>query len=489
MGDPLICVFDCGTTGTRTIIFDINGKEISKAYEEYPIIKQPVGISEQDPIIWWNAIKNTCNKAIKNINIDDIVGISADFHRATFTFIDKNKKILHPALTWMDEREVTDMKVFLEEGRLRLSSAKLMWFKNNKPELFNKIYKVIFPDTYTYMKLCGNDLFITDPTNGIYGIMNKETLKWDENLAEQYGLPVQIWPELHTPGEIIGELTSEAAKELGINRNIPIILGGGDQQCAALGLGVVNKGQVKITSGTGTFVDYITGDKPIQPVGDVPIFPLPHVIKGKWIIEGTMPGTGTMYQTYAKNFSQLQIKQCEEKDINIYDILTEEAKEAPPGSNGLLFIPLYIFRKGTIHGLGWHHTRAHFARAIMESAALSAQMYLNLLEGIVGIKTTEVRSDGGAMNSDLWAQIFADVINKKILIPEVKDGAALGAAILGFYGSKMYNSLDEAIEKMVRFEKEFNPIKTNSKIYKKLIRIFMPTVLEINDKKRVTKNL
>lgn len=489
IGEPLICVFDVGTTGTRSIIFDINGKAISKAYEEYEIPKQPVGISEQDPLIWWNAIKNTCNIAIKSVNVEEIVGISADFHRATITLMDKNGGILHPALTWMDEREFTDFRGFVEEGGLRVSIPKLLWIKNNRPELFSKAYKAIFPDTYTYMKLCGSEVCITDPTNGIYGIMNKETFKWDEDLAEEYGLPVELWPELHAPGEIVGELTGEAAEKLGLTKNISIILGGGDQQCAALGLGVINKGQAKITSGTGTFVNYITGDKPIQPVGDFPIFPLPHVVKGQWILEGTMPGTGTMLQTYAKNFSQLQIKQCEDINKSVYDVLSEEAENAPPGSNGLLFIPLYYFRKGTIHGLGWHHNRAHFSRAIMESAALSAQMYLNLLEGIGGSKTTEVKADGGGMNSDFWAQMFADVLNKKVLVPEVKDGAALGAAILGFYGSKSFNVLGNAIEKMVRFEKEFNPIKANVKIYKKLSRIFMSTVLDINDKKRVTKNL
>lgn len=479
-------VFDVGTTGTRTVVFDINGKELIKVYEEYPESKQPVGVSEQDPNIWWNAIKNTCSIVTKKVNPKDIIGISASFARATVTIISESGKILHPALTWMDDRELADAKGFNEELVWRNSIPKLLWLKKNKPDLFDKASKIISPDSYIYLKLCGE--FVTDPTNGINGIMNLKTLQWDDKLADAYEIPTDLWPEIHTPGEIIGELSTEAAGVLGLRQNTPIILGGGDQQCSALGQGVIEKGQAKSTQGTGTFVDYVI-DEPIKAAGDIPIFTFPHVIKGKWVLEGVMPGTGTMFRTYAKNFSQLQIKQSEEENTNVYDILTQEAREAPPGSNGLLFLPLYIFRKGTIHGLGWHHNRSHFSRAIMESAALSAQMYLGMLEAIGGSKVTEVKSDGGAMNSDLWAQIFADVMGKKILIPEIKDGAALGAAILGFYGLKKYNNINVAIEKMVRFEKEFNPIKDNSKVYKKLNRIFMSALLDLNDKKRVTKDL
>ena len=482
----LICVFDVGTTGTRTMIFDTNGKEIARAYEEYPVVEHPIGISEQDPITWWNAVKSTCNQIVKSRVIDpnDIIGISATFQRATTTIIDINGEVLHPALTWMDEREETKFEGIAEEGRRII--PKILWLKNNESELYNKTFKIISTDSYIYMKLCG--ACVTDPTNGIYGILNMDTLKWDAGLADLYEVPLNLWPELHTPGEIIGKLTDEAAKSLGLNPNIPIIMGGGDQQCAALSLGVINKGQAKVTFGTGTFVDLIV-DGPIKPAGDVPIFSLPHVIKGKWFIEGTMPGTGTALKWFKNNFSQLQVKESEELNRNIYDILTKEAENISPGSAGLLFIPLYIFRKGTIHGLSLNHTRGHMIRAIIESAVLSAQMYLNILEGMAKVKIDELRVDGGGMNSAFWAQMVADVMNKKVMIPEIKDGAALGAAILGFYRLGKYNSIEDAIEKMVRFTDVKNPNKENSKIYKKLNRIFLTALLETNEKKRVTKNL
>jgi len=484
----LMCVFDVGTTGARTIIFDMKGNDIARAYEGYPVIKQPVGISEQDPLIWWNAIKNTCNRAVKNggININDIIGIAPTFHRLTTTLIDKNFEVLHPALTWMDEREISDTKALQEKDGLRRAIPKIMWFKTNKPDLFNKTYKIVFPDSYIYMKLCGE--CVTDPSNGIWGFLNMDTLQWDEDLADSYNIPLDLLPELHTPGELVGELSNKAAGELGLKQNTTIILGGPDQQCAALGLGVINKGQAKITTGTGIFVDLIV-DAPFPSVGDIPIFSIPHVIKGKWMIEATMPGTGTIFEWFKDNFSQWQIKESERQNFDVYDALTAEAEEVPPGSEGLLFIPLYVFRKGTIHGLGWNHTRAHVIRAIMESAALSAQMYLHLLEGMAKIDVKELRVDGGAMNSSFWAQIFADVTNKDIKIPAIKDGAALGAAILGYYGSNKYNSIEEAIDKMVNFIDTKSPIRENAKIYKKLNRLFMPNVLETLNKKRITKNL
>ncbi|MHA1197223.1 MAG: FGGY-family carbohydrate kinase [Promethearchaeota archaeon] len=486
MGDPLTCIFDVGTTGARTVIFDTNGKEIAKAYEEYPSVKQPVGISEQDPKIWWNAVKHTCNEVVKKINPNDIVAITATFLRETLTFLDKDLNVLHPAMTWLDEREETSAKDWTKEDGLRRAIPKVLWMKKNKPEIFNNCFKLAFVDTYFFVKMCNE--VVTDPTNAIFAILNFDTLSWDENLSDRYEIPVDMWPDIKFPGDVVGELNTEAASELGLPNNLPVIMGGGDQQCAALGLGALNPGQAKITMGTGTFVDYIV-EKPIKPAGDIPIFTFPSPVKGLWMIEGAMPGTGTIMKWFKDNFSQLQVKECIEKNQDVYALLSSEAEKIPPGSEGLLFIPLYVFRKGTIHGLGLNHTRAHMIRAIMESAALSAQMYLQMLEAMGGGKVSEVKADGGAMNSSLWAQILSDITGKTVLIPEVKDGAALGAAILGFVSQKIHVNIEKAVDSMVRFVDKKEPIKANAKPYKKLNRIFMPALLEIYDKKRVTKDL
>ncbi len=482
----LACVFDVGTTGARTFIFDIKGKLIAESCEEYTITKQPKGISEQDPLIWWNAIKRTCNDVVKKININDIIGIAASFQRQTVTFLDNKGTVLHPALTWMDGREETSAKNWATEEGVRRTIPKILWIKKNKPDLFKKISKISYADTYIYNRLC--NVIATDPINGILGILDFNTLKWDESLAEHYEIPIDLWPDVYFAGEVLGELSTVAAKELGLKKNIPIYMGGGDQQCSALGLGVIETGQAKITIGTGTFVDYVT-DKRIKPSEGAPIFSYPSIIKNKWNIESAMFGAGSTLKWFKDNFSQLQDNQSSEGKKNVYDMLANEASTIPPGSEGLLFIPLYMFRKGTIHGLGWNHTRAHFIRAIMESACLGAHMCLKMLEDVGGRKVSEVRADGGAMNSPLWAQILADVTSKKILIPEVKDAAALGAAILVFHNSKRYESLDNAITNMIRFTDVKEPIKQNEMVYKKLYRAYAQELVDIDEKKRVTGNL
>jgi len=437
-------------------------------------------------LIWWNAIKRTCNTAVKKVNINDIIGIAVTHQRQTVTFLDKEGKVLHPALTWMDGREENTAKDWLSDEGMRRTVPKVLWIKKNKPEIFKKISKIAFTDTYIYNRLC--NITACDPTDGVMGILNYNTLKWDENLAKHYEIPIELWPEVYFYGEFIGELSNVAANELGLKQNTPIFMGGGDQQCAALGLGVIKTHQVKVTIGTGAFVDYVT-DKRVKPSEEAPVFSYPSVIKGKWNIEGAISGAGSTLKWFKDNFSQLQVKQSSEGKKNVYDMLANEASTVPPGSEGLLFIPLYMFRKGAIHGLGWNHTRAHFTRAIMESACLGAQMCLQIQEIVGGKEVTDIRADGGAMNSPLWAQMLADVTSKKILIPEVKDAAALGAAILVFYNSKKFLSIDKAITNMIRFTDVKEPNIQNVSVYKKLYSFFVQAFIDIDEKKRVTGNL
>ena len=363
MSEKIILIFDVGTTGTRTIIFDINGNEIGRAYEEHPREKQTQGVSEQNPQIWWNAIKSTCKNAVKISKIDpkELVGISACFFRATTAAIDKKGNVLYPAITWMDERKSESAeKHYNLIGELRRAINKILWIKDNKPEIFEKTYKFVQPDSFIYKKLA--DVFATDYSNAAYGVLDYNTLKLSHELSDQFGIPMDKWVDIYEAGKVIGELTAEAASDLNLSKGIPIIMGGADQQCAALGLGT-KIGEIKATTGTGTFVDAVTK----EPVYDKTqnLFTIPHVIKGQWVLEGAMPGTGAAMQWFRDNFSEKQCIEAEAKNLDPYKLIEDEAKDVPAGSGGLLIIPLYSFTKATVHGLGFGHSRNFWIKAIM----------------------------------------------------------------------------------------------------------------------------
>ncbi|NVM02514.1 MAG: hypothetical protein HWN67_09280 [Candidatus Helarchaeota archaeon] len=483
MDGNLILIFDVGTTGTRTIIFDVQGNEVGRSYKEYPKEKQPPGVSEQDPKIWWNAIKNTSANAIKAAKIapKDLVGISACFFRATTAAIDKDGNVLYPAITWMDERKSESAEKHADLiGELRRAINRILWIKDNKPDIFEKTYKFIQPDSFIYKKLA--DTFATDYSNAIYGILDYDTLKLSTDLSDQFGIPLDKWVDVYESGKVIGELTSEAASELNLPKGLPIIMGGADQQCAALGLGTMI-GEIKATTGTGTFVNAVT-EKPVFDKTNV-LFTLPHVIKGEWVLEGAMPGTGAALRWFRDNFSERQCIEAELQNIDAFKLLEEEAKEVPAGSGGLLIIPLYSFMKATIHGMGFGHSRSFWIRAIMESAALSMRLYLSFIEPMTQ-RIKELKIDGGATKSDLWTQIQADVTGKTVLIPKVVDGAAMGAAILGFLGTKNYGTVDDAVKNMVKYVDKKEPNPANKKVYKKLFRVFESETITLHGKKRIT---
>ncbi|MHA1380761.1 MAG: FGGY-family carbohydrate kinase [Candidatus Helarchaeota archaeon] len=483
MSNNPILIFDVGTTGARSIIFDVNGNEIARSYVEYPKEKQPPGVSEQDPQMWWEAIKTTCKDVVKIARIvpKDLVGISACFFRATTAAIDKEGNVLYPAITWMDERKSESAeKLYDSIGELRRAINKILWIKDNKPDIFEKTHKFIQPDSYIYKKLAG--VFATDYSNAAYGVLDYDSLKLSDELTEKFGIPMDRWVDVHESGKVIGELTSDAANELGLTKGIPIVMGGADQQSAALGLGTMI-GEIKATTGTGTFVDAVT-EKPVYDQSQN-LFTLPHVVKGQWVLEGAMPGTGAALNWFRDNFSEKQCIDAEAKKVSAFKILEEEAENVPAGSGGLLIIPLYSFMKATVHGLGFGHSRGFWVRSIMESAALSIRLYLGFIEPMTN-KVKSLKIDGGSARSDLWTQIQADVTGKTVLIPKVIDGAAMGAAILGYLGTGNFGTIGDAVKNMVKFIGKKEPNPANKKIYKKLFRVFETETITIHQKKRIT---
>ena len=469
MSDRLFAVFDIGTTGTRSVIVDEEGLEVSKAYEEYPPKPQTVGIHEQVADTYWRASANTMQRALAGCKHgpDAIVGVVVSTARDSITPIDKNGKALAPTVTWIDSRKTAKSMEMAEEIGQRNAVRKLMWFSENRPDLFKQSYKWPHIDALINNRLCGE--VVSSPGEARFGPFDFETLQWSEELCEAAGIPIDKLAEIKNSGTTIGEIHSEAAKATSLRKGTPVILGSGDQQCAALGMGVIESGKVKATTGTGTFV--ITHLDEYMEEAFV-MYCHPSAIPGKWILEGVTPGTGLTYKWYRDNYCEPEMALAAQTEKDVYQIIEASAASVPPGSDGLVMFPFMAYNLGILYNLGFGHTKAHVARAILEANGYTIAFYLEMMEGMLDLEFNEILIGGGGANSPLWRQIMADCVNKTTVLPKVRDSTVIGAAVLGTVGTGIYGGFREAIDNMVHIEERREPIPENVAVYKKQYKVY-----------------
>jgi sugar (pentulose or hexulose) kinase len=477
-------VFDVGTTAAKTIIFDAHGFIVGKTYQEYPTETPSPGIVEQNPEDWWMAIKASAKKALDSSKIDlkAVAGIGVTTQRATVAPVDKNAEVLYPAMTWMDARSSPSADALSEHYPQRGTISKILWLKDNSPGIFKKAYKFITVDAYIYYKLTGN--FVSDFTNSAYGPLDLRKLKWSHEISDAAKIPIEKFPSLLSAGKIAGELLPKAASEVGLAAETPVVVGGGDQQCSVLGLNAISPGIIKATTGTGTFINAVI-DEPIFDLYDplTRTFCIPHVIPNKWAFEAVLPGTGLTYRWFRDQFSLQEAETARSVGVDPYDIINLEAASVKPGSDGLIVVPLFMFSRGIVWGLSFSHTKAHLARAILESTGYGMNFFIEVLKG-QGIEVSEIRVDGGGARSSLWRQIQADITGKPIVLTRViEDASALGAAVLTSYGVGLHKTIDEAIATMVKVTEKIAPIPENcevyNRIYPKFVDMFLQAATEI----------
>jgi sugar (pentulose or hexulose) kinase len=465
----MYAVFDIGTTGARSVIVDEEGRELSKAYEEYPQKPRTLKTHEQLAEVFWRTSANTMQRAIAGCNhgSEAIVGTIVATTRDCITPVDKEGKPLAPTVTWIDNRSSSKSKEMAEEIGPRKSVNKMMWFIENQPDLFKKAYKFISLDAFINHRLCG--VMTSSPADARYGPIDHETLTWSEELCEATGIPIDKLASITDAGKLIGEVSAEAAKATSLRKGTPIIMGSGDQQCSALGTGVITPGKVKATTGTGTFV--ITHiDEFIE--NPYVMFSNPAAIPGKWILEGAVPGTGLAYKWYRDNYCEAEKAIAAQTEKDVYQIIETSAASVPSGSDGLIVFPFMAYNKGIFYNLGFAHTKGHVARAIMEANGYAIRMYLEMMEGMLDIEFDELLIDGGGANSPLWRQIQADCTNKTAVLPKSRDSTVIGAAILGTIGTGVYGSFSEAVQNMLHIEERREPIQENIEVYNKLYGTF-----------------
>ena len=482
---PYLIGIDIGTTAAKTLVVSEAGDVCASASVEHPLHAPHPNWSEQNPEDWWRATEQSIRAALAQANISprELKGLGLTGQMHGLVLLDKDGAVLRPAILWNDQRTGAECEWITQRlGFARLmelvcnpalpgfTAPKIIWVREHEPEIYAQVAHVLLPKDYIRYRLTGEFATeVSDASGTLLLDVRKRT--WSDEMLRALDLPREWLPACYESPIVSGRVTARAAEATGLPVNLPVVGGGGDQAAQAVGSGIVRNGLVSATIGTSGVVFAHTDDLRAEPQGRLHAFC--HAVPGKWHVMGVMLSAGGSLRWFRDALGQSEKSVAELLGRDPYELLTVEAGRAPPGSEGLVFLP-YLTGERTPHpdpnargafvGLTLRHNKAHMTRAVLEGVAFGLRDSLELLQEL-GQPVTQVRVSGGGARSALWQQILADVFGVELVTVNVTEGAAYGAALLAGVGAQVYPTVEEACERIVRITHRVEPIPENGARY------------------------
>lgn len=490
MGNELVIGVDISTTSTKAIIYDQKGKEIATGRSEYKVLRPRPGWSEQKAEWWWEAFCQACRQAVSHpqVKAESLRAIGITHQRQTFVPVDSQMKPLRDAILWNDTRcgkqaEWATQKLGIGKIYERTglppgtwSLYKTIWLKEKEPDVFKATCKFLMVPDYVIYLLTG-EIATSSGTAALTGgldITNPD--KWAEDVMETYGVPLNKWvTPILSGGEVVGRVSSSGEKATGLPKGLSVVLTAGDQPCGTLGVGITEPGIMGINGGTSCCSEVYTPELPMNPSMSyfIEVSPL-----GGYLPESAVnSGVSALMSWYRDNFAYEEQQRVKKSGEDVWDIIYNQAKDVPAGSLGLMVVPFFqgalapywdIRSRGVIAGFLMDHGKPHLVRAIMEGQAYESQKMREMMEEGTGILVKELRMYGGAAKSDIWNQIFADIMNVVICTTSTTETTALGAAICAAKGGGVYSSMQEAVRAMVKLKDRYVPDPETAGLYSRL---------------------
>ena len=477
---------DIGTSGTKTLAINAKGKILAQAMAAYPCYHPKPLWSEQDPEDWWQATVKTVRAVVKQAKLKpaDVraIGLSGQMHGSVF--LDKNNKVVRRALLWNDQRTAAECAEIEQRagGRKKLiemvanpaltgfTAPKILWLRNAEPKNFDKTVKVLLPKDDIRRRLTGEFATEVSDASGML-LLDVVRRRWSKELLSKLELDESLLGRVYESEEVTGQLTREAAKQLGLSTDCLVVGGAGDCAAGAVGNGIVKPGVLSTSIGTSGVV-FVHAEKPqVDPEGRLHTFC--HAVRGKWHMMGVTLAAGGSLQWFRNAVCQTLAAEAKRRKIDAYDVLTEEAALTPPGAEGLLFLP-YLAGERTPHadpnargafvGLTLKHARGHLVRAIMEGVTYSLRDCLAIIEE-QGVAVKQIRASGGGARSSFWRQMQADVLGKTVVSMAADEGPGYGVALLAAVGAGEFKSVPEACEATVKTVGQTKPVAAARKVY------------------------
>ena len=472
---------DIGTSACKVAVFDADGRVLAQTNQPYQVYYPESGWAEQDAREWWDAICAGIREVLsaEGVSAEAIRGIGVDGQSWSAIPVDRGGNVLDRTPIWMDTRardicervkeELGENTIFEVAGNDFLPSyttPKMLWFREQRPDVFARTDKFLQSNSYIVWKLTGE--MSQDLSQG-YGIhfFDMKRLEYDGGLAERLGLSVDLVPRLYRCDEVVGTVTEEAARQTGLRPGIPVVAGGLDAACGTLGAGVYQPGQTQEQGGQAGGMSICTD----RPLAHKKLILSPHVVPELWLLQGGTVGGGGTLKWFRQEFG---------KDLSFAE-LTAEAEKIPAGSDGVVFLPYMAGErspiwdpdaKGVFYGLSFDKTRGHMIRALLEGVAFSLEHNLRTAAE-TGVGVDVLNAMGGASNSVLWTQIKADVTGKTIQVPASDTATTLGAVLLAGVGCGLYRDYDEAVQRTIRVTRVQEPDMENHEIYRRQMELYL----------------
>jgi xylulokinase len=449
---------DVGTSACKVIAVNDGGEVAAKALAAYPLVSPRPGWAEQDPAHWWQATQTALSQVLNALpDRRAIAGIGLSGQMHGLTALDEADDVLRPAILWCDQRaaphcdEITaragGLGGLLELVQNRMlpgfTAGKLLWMREHEPGLFARMKRMLNPKDYLRLRLTGEQVTDVSDASGT-GLFDVRRREWSQTLMSLLDLPAALVPQVVESTERSGTLRPGLARAWGLPDGVPVFGGGGDSVIQTTSMGVIDTGPLGVTIGTAGIVaggmracPDATGQLQIS-CGNAP---------GRWHVMGVTLSAGGAFEWLRGALRRLMPELSFER-------MTELARHAAPGSDGLLFLP-YLLGERCPHvaadgraawiGLTPTHDTSHMVRSVMEGVLLNIRSIAALGES-AGLSCDELRVSGGATGERLWLQLLADVLQREVTtVTGAAEGGAYGAVLAAGVGAGWWRSLDEAV--------------------------------------------
>jgi len=493
--DECVVGIDIGTSACKVLAVSRDLEVVGERTGRYPTYIPRPGWVEQNPEDWWVVVKTALKELGGEVrrNGYEISGIGLTGQMHGLVLLDEEGKVLRPCIMWNDQRNYGQCLYAIEKlGGLErvvklinngimpgFTIGKILWAMENEPEIFSRARKFLNPKDYIRFRLTGEYATDFSDASGTH-MFDVKNRRWCDEILDTFNIPRYLLPDrVVESSQVTGHVLEEVAMEVGLRGEVPVVGGGGDAVLQLAASGSTRPGRLSIVIGTAGNVG-LTVDSYFENREGILQFYC-NVIPGKWMVFGcTLAAGGSLDWLRA-------VLAGSEEDVarlcgrSVFDILSEEARLAPPGCGGVFFLPYLAGERaphtdpnarGVFIGLTLKTTKNDLVRSVMEGVAYSLRSLGDMLRRRSGIEVSEVYISGGGVASGVWRQIFADVFGVKVKVLRYSEkGGSLGAALLAGVGIGFWRSLEEAVEGLqVVYENDCNP--GNSRRYERLFKIY-----------------